>query len=117
MEVMVVMLIVGILVAIAIPNFGQNREANIDNEALVILDIMNAAERFYYIKMGSYYPSSGSESDINNINQDLKLDLSEINWDYLCENTGCVQATRIGGDGRSWHMQIDDEEATSGACP
>ena len=77
---------------------------------------MSMAEKFYYLEQDEYYPSSGSESNIDNINDNLKLQLSERYWDYLCNNAGCVQAER---NGEYWHLSVDDSdgEVDSGACP
>ena len=117
-EVLVVMIIIVVLAAFTIPNFGGRKEDTLDNEAFGVLKQMNAAEKFYYLEMDNYYPSSGDESDISTINQNLKLaDITENNWDYLCNDTGCAQATRVGADSRIWHMEITHGDPVSGACP
>jgi prepilin-type N-terminal cleavage/methylation domain-containing protein len=121
-EIMVVIVIIGILLTIAIPKFSWRKERVLDDDAVISLKQMNSAEKFYYLEhhidTDSYYPDTGLEDNIDNINQNLKLDLNEDNWDYLCTDTGCVQATRTGADARTWRMCVDDEEPVSGdTCP
>lgn len=81
-ELTVVIVIVGILVTLGISQYIPSRERALGNEAKANLKLIAAAEKIYRMEVGSYYPSSGSESTIANINTNLKLFLTEANWDY-----------------------------------
>ncbi len=117
LEILVVILIVGILMIIAIPKFSSVKEKDIIVEAEAGLRQLSAAEKFYYLEKDEYYPSSGSETNIDNINQNLKLELKENFWDYLCDNAGCVQASRIGGS-KDFRLCITEEDPVEDdVCP
>lgn len=122
-EILIVVIIIGILAAIALPNFSKSKEGALDKEAIANLKLIQAAEKIYQMETNNYYPSSGSQSDIATINDNLKLVLpagSSRSWNYQVWSTGCGRATRNGGDGRSWYLAISDAdgEPDSGAgCP
>lgn len=87
-EIIIVLVIVGILVTLAISQFGPGRERAIGKEAVANLKLIAAAEKIYRIENSFYYPYlAGTHSDVAVINTNLKLFLSEKNWDYA-----------IGGD-------------------
>ena len=113
LEILTVIFIVGMLITLAIANFARNKESDYDTEAEGCLRQLNAAERLYYLKNGSYY-SSGVISDLND---NLKLDLptgSSRLWNYSSDSSGCVQAIRNGGS-RTWRMMIDEDDPVAGA--
>jgi general secretion pathway protein G len=122
-ELIIVVIIIGILVTFAMPAFRTTKEHALDSEAKASLKLIQAAQKIYKMETDSYYPPSGSQSDITIINQNLKLSLpagSARNWNYVCWSTGCSRATRNGGDGRSWYLAINDAdgEPNSGTgCP
>ena len=116
-EILVVIIISVVLATIVISNFNSRKEQAFDKEATISLGQMSAAEKLCYVERDAYYPGAGNESNINNINDNLKLDLVEDNWDYKCDSTGCVQATRIGGVLRNWRLRINEGDPVSGTCP
>ncbi len=118
-EIMAVIAIVGLLTILGIVSLMTIKESGLDKEAVASLKQMNAAERFYYLETGSdYYPPTGNTSNIDDINQELKLDFYDDNWNYYCDNVGCVQATRKVTGGRTWRMCISKEDKPiKGACP
>ena len=76
-ELMVVVIIVGILAGIALPQYVRSRERTMDKQAKAILSLIRAAERAYKMETGGYYTGSG----ISNINTYLNLDLvDDGNW-------------------------------------
>ncbi|MFH0912866.1 MAG: prepilin-type N-terminal cleavage/methylation domain-containing protein [Candidatus Omnitrophota bacterium] len=98
MELVVVIVIVGVLSAIAIPNFNRSRERALGQEARATVKLIVAAEKIYNMEAGSYYYSS----DRANINTNLKLSLAATNWTYSITNAGgsyTVYAQRIAGYG------------------
>ena len=114
LEVLIVVAIIGILASLAIANYGKTKEYALDKEAISNLKLIQASEKGYYLDTIAYYPSSGSESNIANINANLKVSLpsgtsgSNRSWNYTVWSTGCSRATRNGGDGRSWYLTIND---------
>ena len=112
MELVIVVIIIGILASLAIPNFGKAKENVLDKEAISNLKLIQVAEKSYYMDSvpNSYYASSV----IADINSNLKLSLpssSQRSWDYQVWSTGCAQATRYNGPNtRSWYLTIDDAD-------
>ena len=101
-ELFVVMIIVGILVALALPNYNTMKEKSLDREANSSLALIQAAEKIYKMESGSYYPSSGSTNDITNINTNLKLSLTTGSWSYNVDSDAqLITATRQAPGGRS----------------
>lgn len=86
-EIIAVIVIIGILAAIAIPNFNTQREHIYGKEAIANLKLIAAAERIYRLEMNDYYLPFGTESNVLNLNSNLKLRLNETNWDYSVTTT------------------------------
>ena len=86
-ELMVVVIIVSILAAIALPQYTRSRERTIDKQAKTILMLIRAAERNLKMGTGSYYPLAGNTGwsyDPAVINENLNLDLvNDGNWRYI----------------------------------
>lgn len=120
-ELLVVIIIISILTTIAVTHHVSSMERVLDREAVSNLKLIQAAERTFKVENGSYYPSSGSESNIPTINQNLFLMLptgSNQRWNYTVKSTGCGQATRNVAGGRSWYLTSNnDAEPLVGSCP
>ena len=116
-ELLVVVAIIALLSILAFTGFSLIYEDNIDKEAVASLKQLNMAEDFYYMKNSSYYASAV----LADINDNLKVSLptgTSRNWDYVTDEDGCVQATRNGGDSRTWRMLIIGEEPLEDStCP
>lgn len=129
MEILAIIIIIGILAAIALPNFAPVREKVLDKEASASLKLIQAAEKIYRLETGFYFPYSGTESSQDTINTNLKILLPRDNdatrkWTYKSADTAsgttsCTDATRYSGpDSRQWRLPIDESgEPDSGACP
>ncbi len=113
-ELMVVLIIIGILASIALPNYNKIKERAIDKEAIANLKLIQAAEKIYKMEIGGYYSNSGA----SNINTNLKLDLTEKNWQFGANSLGTGKADRVSG-GRNWTINIGDSEpcCTGADCP
>ncbi|MDD5108860.1 MAG: type II secretion system protein [Candidatus Omnitrophica bacterium] len=124
-EILVVLIIMGILAALAYTNFGTPTEKALDKEARATLALMRAAERIYKMEVGdNYYPydSYVSTSNVSLINTNLRLSLptaASPRWTYSINNassTGIVQAARSG---RTWSLDsssASEDPACTGSC-
>lgn len=118
-ELLIVIIIIGILVAIALPSFEKTKENVLDKEAKANLKLIQAAEKIYKMELGVYYAGP----DINNINPGLKLDLpkgASRSWNYQTDGNGTGIATRLVTSTRTWTLNINspDEPTCSGFnCP
>ncbi|MFA5155959.1 MAG: type II secretion system protein [Candidatus Omnitrophota bacterium] len=122
-EILITMVIISVLGTLAVPAFMRSMEMTYDNNAKADLKLLSSAEKTYYIDMNSYYVSPYNDSQP----QELILDLNNVlglglpaganrKWNYETDTSGCVWATRYGGDSRTWHMAIGDADVSSGAC-
>ena len=111
LELLIVVAIIGILASLGFPSYSRAKEKALDKEAKSNLKLIQPAEKGHYLEMNAYYPSSGSESNVTNINNNLHLSLTTTNWTYTVWSTGCGRATRNGDDGRSWYLTIDDVDS------
>jgi prepilin-type N-terminal cleavage/methylation domain-containing protein len=121
-ELVVIIVIIGILGTISVSHYVAAREQAYDKEAIIVLKILQAAEKTYYVDMNSYYPSNGSISTIADIISNLKVSISlgsPVRWNYTVFSSGCSQATRNVSGGRSWFLTINDtdgEPNVGGGC-
>lgn len=118
-ELMVVVVIVGILAAIAVPTFTNTKEKTLDREAIAALQLMKAANKLYYARNEFYFPSSGTVTALTSINGNLSLALNDSNWQYsvqwITSTNFRVNASRVGG-ARSWSAQAATDPTCSGTC-
>ena len=90
-ELLIVILIIGILAALGLPQFAKSREHAIGKEAIVNLKLIAAAEKIYRMEaITGYYPlvAPNPQSDIGQINTNLRLFITETNWDYAITSDG-----------------------------
>lgn len=101
-ELMIVVVIIGILSAIALPNYTNTREKAIDREAKSALKLIQSANKQYFIQGEYYYPVAGSESNLLNINRNLSIDLSGGHWIYTVTRTVTGFSATAVRSGRTW---------------
>lgn len=127
-EILVVIIILGILAGLALPQYAGSRERTLDKEAKSNLMLLQVAEEVYKMEKGYYYPNASSTSVISNINTNLKLGLpiNQANWTYAVNNTvpgsERATATRVGAGARVWTIYFptgsSDVPTCSGSgCP
>ncbi len=93
MELIAVIIIIGVLATLGLPQYAGMRERTIRQEADVNLLLIATAERIYRMENSAYYPlPAGSDSVIATINSNLKLSLTETNWDYAVTTAGTAPA-------------------------
>lgn len=124
MELVVVLVIVSILVALAVPAFTLIKERALDKEALAGIKVLRSAERRYYARYGTY--TTGNINDIGTINSLLSTTLNESNWNYrvryVAPHGVSVSARRTVGGTRSWAwdsemLTNESPQCTGGGCP
>lgn len=112
MELMVVLIIVGILAILALPQFRTAREKALDKEAQANLKIIQAAEKIYRME-ATFYPTDAYTPDTAAVNSMLLLDIPPTaNWAYSVDSTVLPfrgKAVR-SIDGRIWCIRKDDLE-------
>ena len=122
MELLIVIIVIGILAAIALPNFTPMREKAIEKEAIASLKLIQAAEKIYRMEAGDYYPMNVASnptyiSDQSQLNDNLKLMLPISGpWLYRAKKLGCTDAAR-NGTGPYWNLIISGTEPVTGSCP
>jgi prepilin-type N-terminal cleavage/methylation domain-containing protein len=127
-ELVIVIVIIGVIATLAIPYFTTSQERARGKEAIINLKLMAAAEKIYRMESGNYYPlpGQGEQSVVGQINSDLKLSLTEANWDYSINNTNgfTARAKRLPGYGSYSNCEYslaandaDGEPNYTSACP
>jgi prepilin-type N-terminal cleavage/methylation domain-containing protein len=111
-EVLTVLIIIGILISLAWPNYTNVKELAVNREAIANLRLMQAAERTYHLENNFYYTPTG----IDDLNSELKLSLTEQNWLYNTDATGQCTALRATGYPpgyyRGWYLGIGNDDPT-----
>ena len=123
-EILIVLVVLGILIALALPNYRISKERALDKEAKAALSFIRAAEKVHKMEHGFYYPHNSTTSDVAEINANLKLDfpISSVNWAItVCGMAGCESCRARRNDGtRTWSLNFASSEqpTCSGAsCP
>lgn len=118
-ELMVVVIVVGILAAVSLPNYLASREKALDKEAIAGLRLIRSAERQYFSMREHYYPGAvgGTVTAIGTINTQLATDLNPNNWSYAITGAAggfSIAATRPG---RTWTAtQLAGDPLCTGTC-
>ena len=114
LELLVVLIIVGIMAGIAIPNYVKTSERAKDREAQTSLSLIQAAERMYRLRNTAYY----SSTSITAINDNLHLSLASQSWNYTIPSASVTDfnatAVRSSGPARTCWINSTNANAT---CP
>lgn len=128
-EICVVLVIIGIMLTFALPQFAATKEHLLDKEAKSTLALLRAAEKIYKMEYTAYYPTSltgvpGVAVDVSQINAFLKLSLpdnSNTPWQPEVNSiTGKAKSTRRGAGQRVWTIDLagDADPSCAGSrCP
>jgi len=136
-ELIVTLIIIGILAALSLPQFGKTREHALGKEAIANLKLIAAAEKIYRMEaVTGYYPipagivnDTGGNAAINtNLRLSIPLGTSPLytdrNWNYSVSgaaNTFSSTATRTatGGSysGCTYTIDQSTDAPTTGGCP
>lgn len=102
LEALITAVIVILMASIALPNFYKGKEHALGGEAKTSLRFIYMAERSYDMENKTFYPSSGTESGLGNINTNLKIALNSNNWSFSIlggATTFTATASRNGAGG------------------
>lgn len=86
-EILVVIVIIAILAALALPQFTASRERALSREAKANLKLISVAEKIYRMREGFYFPFENVTTDRDQIAENLKVNLTETNWNYSIDAT------------------------------
>ena len=98
MEILITVLIVGIIAAFAIPNYGKSVDQTHRQDAIMQLSAIRTANQVYYARTSTYWPST-STHPVGEINTNLSLSLIENGKTFNCDGNGTTftcSATRTG---------------------
>jgi len=90
-ELIIVVIVIGILATIAIPQYLLAVERAKVGKAKSMLGMMMQAEKMYNADVGNY------TSLISNLQKFVEVVDSDSDWNYTCAATPLVTATRNGG--------------------
>lgn len=94
-EIIIVVVIIGILAALALPGMAGFRERAFGKEAQASLKLIAAAQKIYAMEIGGFYPPpSGSPvTAIGDINNNLKLSITDYNWTFRLTSSATTNWT------------------------
>ena len=118
MEILLVIVILGIMAAFAMPNYNKSVELAYEKDAVLQLTAIQAAEQSYYAREITYWPSTTSNYTVDQINTALHMNLIENGFSYSCTspspgNFTCT-AQRIGG---AFTLRLNVTAALSSTSP
>ena len=119
-ELVVVVIIAGVLAALAVPQYQKIKESGLNKEAKATLALIRAAQKIYRMEQGYYYPRLSQTSDTSEISRNLKLNLpTSVRplWSFSLNNTtaaGFANAVRTNkfADGRIWRIDYQNDALT-----
>lgn len=123
-ELVVVVVVAGIIIALILPNFSKALERARDKEAVNNLKLVQAAQKVYRMEAGFYFPRDESFTEyFEGINNFLNLRLSDKFWNYtlLCADNSSGVCTEynitaqrlLGSFPRNWSANASVEPS----CP
>lgn len=120
LEILIVVVIIGVLAALALPNFAQMREGALNREAMANLKLLQAAERIYRMEISVFYTSAANPTHTQDLSEQLRLDLSARHWRYRAWGGPPldVRGTRVLPDTSSFNRvyYIDEDEEVACCC-
>ena len=112
-ELLMVIIIIGVIAAMAVPNYGRHIEKGKGREAEAILALIYNAQKRYHLDNSAYFvcePNCTADS----INENLDLDVQDTYFNYSIAPYGSggagymAIATRRDGDCRGKNMKITE---------
>ncbi len=88
LEIIVIVIIVAILASLTLPNFSKTLSKSREKLAISNLKMILNAEKLYRARNDKFFPDSGDEADLEEINENLNLDIEDQYFDYRVEASG-----------------------------
>lgn len=88
MELVLAGVIVGTLTVLALVRYTKTVNSGYADQAMQQAILLHGAETAYRAKNGVYWPNGSLVNDINLINSNLQLDLSDVQFTIACTATG-----------------------------
>ncbi len=121
-EILVVLIIVGVLAALALPNYTKMKDEALNKVAKSTLALVRAGEQIYRMEYGTYVAGNANSGDAT-LNTNLKLTIptgADSKWEYRAAapgfpaaNTFTGRARRTDGTSKVWCINQAIEEAFS----
>jgi len=109
-EMIVVVIIIAVMGAIAVPAFRVTQERALDNEAKANLKLIQAAQKIYSVEYGGYFAQSGNAGINTNFRVSVPAGPQRI-WDYTTDAAGTVVATPASPKvTRTWTLTATQDE-------
>ena len=116
MELMIVVVILGVISALAFPVYTNMMETQYCKTAKMNLVAINTAAKIYKIKHGTYVLPSGG-TDLSAINNDLHLNIDDPKFTYTYTNSSVTTffafAERTGGPTYSCNIYETDSSPST----
>ena len=113
-EVFIIVLVVSVLAAFAIPQYRNAQRNARNNEAEAMLKLIQHAEEMRRFETGNYIACADEQA----CNAALGLDLPvNRDWDYSANANGCAQAVDRFTGTVTWHISPGDLAPAAGTCP
>lgn len=116
LELVAVLMIVGILAVLGLPQFKDARNKALDKEAISNLKLIQAAERIYRVETSSYYNCGNTAT----VNAQLLLGITDSNWNYDVSGapaTFTARAVKVGDAAKKWCIGPGNLEPYQAGCP
>jgi type IV pilus assembly protein PilE len=112
MEILVVLIIVGVLAVLYIPNMQDPIEKSRSRNAVFNLEAIYSAEKRYFLSERVYYNLS---PDMESINRNLSIKVEDPNFNYSIAPFGSgykAKAVRIDGKCKGANMTVTHDNST-----
>lgn len=118
LELIIVVVIMGILVTFAVPQFAVTKERALDREVQSNLRLIRAAERIYRMESNTYIAAAATPNV--NTNLSLSIPIGAPSWNYKVDGVTATNFTgkgqRNGSDNRVWCINEVTDDPYQAGC-
>ncbi len=121
-EIVVVLVATGLIAAIGLVSYTEVIKKAADREAKASLMLIQTAQAGYHMEHLCFYPCASSTSNLNNINNNLRLSLpTSTQWTYTLYCTSAPEYATATREGRTWRINFpagsDENPICTAGCP